>query len=45
MNLFKKLVRDSFMYKRKNIRNNLKKYNLEKIGEVLKKYNFDLTVR
>ena len=43
--LFFKLVRDSFVQKRKNLRNNLKSYNLEKIEEVLKKYNYDLTVR
>ena len=43
--LFFKLVRDSFKYKRKNLRNNLKGYNLEKIEEVLKKYNKDLTTR
>ena len=29
----------------KNLRNNLREYNLEKIEAVLKKYNFDLTVR
>ena len=43
--LFFKLVRDAFTQKRKNLRNNLKTYNLEKIEEVLKKHNFDLTVR
>ncbi len=43
--LFFKLVRDAFKQKRKNLRNNLKGYNLDKIEEVLKKYNFDLTVR
>ena len=43
--LFFNLVKDSFTQKRKTIKNNLKKYNLEKIEEVLKKYNFDLTVR
>ena len=43
--IFFKLVRDSFTQKRKTLRNNLKGYNLEKIGEVLKKYNFDLSVR
>lgn len=43
--LFFKLVRDSFQYKRKNLRNNLKQYNLEKIEEVLKKYGKDLTCR
>jgi 16S rRNA (adenine1518-N6/adenine1519-N6)-dimethyltransferase len=43
--LFFKLIRDSFKQKRKTIRNNLKEYDLEKIEEILKKYNFDLTVR
>ena len=45
MNLFNKLVRDSFLYKRKTIRNNLKGYNLEVIENVLKSYGFDLSVR
>ena len=43
--LFFKLVRDSFKQKRKTIRNNLKEYDLDKIEEVLKKYNYDLSVR
>ena len=43
--LFFRLVRDSFKYKRKNLRNNLKSYNLDIINSVLKKYNFDLSVR
>ena len=43
--LFFKIVRSAFQYKRKNIRNNLKNYDLKLIEEVLKKYNFDLTVR
>lgn len=43
--LFFNLVKDSFTQKRKTIKNNLKKYNLEKIEEVLKKYNFDLSAR
>ncbi len=43
--LFSKLVRDSFQYKRKNLRNNLKSYNLVKIEEVLRKYNYQLTSR
>ena len=42
---FDKLIRDAFRFKRKNIRNNLKNYDLEKIENVLKKYNYDLTVR
>lgn len=43
--LFFKLVKDSFNQKRKTLRNNLREYNLEKIEEALKKYNFDLNVR
>jgi len=43
--IFFKLIRDAFQYKRKNIRNNLKNYNLSIIEEVLKKYNYDLNVR
>lgn len=42
---FEKLVQDAFTMKRKNLRNNLKKYDLVKIEEVLKKYNLDLTNR
>ena len=42
---FYKLVRDSFQFKRKNVKNNLRDYDLEKVSEVLKKYNKDLTVR
>jgi len=43
--LFFKLVRDSFSFKRKTLRNNLKNYDLNKVSEVLSKYNLDLTVR
>jgi len=43
--LFFKLVRDSFKQKRKTLKNNLKEYNLEKISEILNKYNLDLSVR
>ena len=43
--IFFKLVRDSFKQKRKTLKNNLKGYNLEKVEEVLKKHNLDLTVR
>ena len=42
---FQKLVLDSFQFKRKNLRNNLKKYDLEKVSNVLSKYNYDLNVR
>ncbi len=43
--LFFKIVRDSFKFKRKNLRNNLKNYDLAKIEDVLKKYSFDLSNR
>lgn len=43
--LFFKLVKDSFKFKRKNIRNNLKGYNLDIIDRVLKSNNLDLTSR
>ena len=43
--LFFKLVRDSFTQKRKTLRNNLKGYDLDKIENVLKKYNMDLSAR
>ena len=43
--LFFNIVRDSFNQKRKTIKNNLKGYDLNKIESVLKKYNFDLSVR
>lgn len=43
--LFFKLVKDAFNQKRKTLRNNLKGYDLEKVEEVLKKYNLDLSVR
>ena len=44
-NEFFALIRDSFQYKRKNIRNNLKSYNLEIVESVLKKHSMDLSVR
>ena len=42
---FYKLVRDSFRFKRKTLKNNLFDYDLEKINEVLIKYNLNLSVR
>ena len=42
---FQDLVRDAFQFKRKNIRNNLKKYNLSIVEDVLKRHGFDLNVR
>ena len=42
---FEMIVRDSFQFKRKNIRNNLKKYDLKKVESVLKEHGYDLSVR
>jgi len=44
-NHFEKLVRDSFQFKRKTLKNNLKNYDLKKVEEVLKEYGYDLSVR
>lgn len=43
--LFFQLVRDSFQFKRKNLRNNLKKYDLNIVLSVLQLHHYDLTVR
>lgn len=40
-----KLIRESFKYKRKNLKNNLKNYNLNNIELLLKDINKDLTHR
>ncbi len=42
---FFKLVKDSFTHKRKNLKNNLKNYDLSKIDSILSKYNLNLNVR
>lgn len=42
---FMKLVHDSFQFRRKTLRNNLKKYNLSVIESVLNKYGYDPSVR
>ena len=42
---FDKLIRDSFKFKRKNLRNNLKGYDLTKIEKLLVKNNFSLNDR
>lgn len=42
---YKQLVRDSFQFKRKTLRNNLKGYDLESIDNVLNKYGFSLSNR
>ena len=43
--LFFKLVRDSFKYKRKTLKNNLIGYDLEKIDKILKENGLSLQVR
>ena len=43
--LFFKLIKDAFKMKRKNLRNNLKNYNLNNVLDVLQKYNLDLNNR
>jgi 16S rRNA (adenine1518-N6/adenine1519-N6)-dimethyltransferase len=42
---YKKFIRDAFQFKRKNLRNNLKGYDLEAIEAVLKKHNYTLNNR
>lgn len=42
---FNKIVHDSFQFKRKTIKNNLNKYDLKIIENVLKSYGYDLSVR
>lgn len=40
-----KLLKDAFQFKRKNLRNNLKNYDLSKIETILSANNYDLTNR
>ena len=42
---FQKIVRDSFQYKRKTIKNNLRSYDLKIVSDVLSKYGYDLSIR
>ena len=44
-NIFNKLLRDSFKFKRKTIKNNLKNYDLETINKVLLKHGYSLMSR
>ncbi len=43
--IYKQFVRDAFQFKRKNLRNNLKNYNLTDIELVLSRYNYTLNNR
>lgn len=45
MNKFEKLIKDSFKYKRKNLRNNLKSYDLKLIEVILNRNNYSLNDR
>lgn len=45
INHFSKLVKDSFRFKRKTIKNNLNGYDLDKINSILNKYGFDISDR
>lgn len=45
IDFFIEFVHDSFQFKRKTLRNNLKKYDLKAIESVLTKYGYDLSVR
>ena len=45
LSFFEKIVRDSFQFKRKNIKNNLKNYDIHIVESVLNKYGFDLNAR
>lgn len=45
INKFNNLVKDAFQFKRKNLRNNLKKYDLDKINSILIKHSLSLNNR
>lgn len=45
MKFFEQIVQDSFQFKRKNLKNNLKKYDLEVVASILSKYGKDLNDR
>ena len=43
--LLNRILKDSFKYKRKNLKNNLKGYDLKKIESVLEKHKLNITCR
>ena len=43
--IFEELIKQAFQFKRKNLRNNLKKYDLKLIDEILSQYNYSLSNR
>ena len=42
---FESFIKDAFQFKRKNLRNNLKKYNLDLIDNILRQHNYSLNNR
>ena len=42
---FEKLIKNAFQFKRKNLKNNLKSYDLDKISAILNKHNLSLSNR
>ena len=42
---FSQLIKDAFTFKRKNLKNNLSSYNLNKIADFLDRYNYTLSNR
>lgn len=42
---FEKFIKDAFQYKRKNLRNNLKNYDLEKIDKLLNQHGMSISSR
>ena len=45
VDFFINFVRDCFQYKRKNLKNNLYKYDLKKIDKILSKYGLNIYAR
>ncbi len=45
LDFFEKIVRDSFQFKRKTIKNNLKSYDLNIVESILNNYGYDLSIR
>ena len=43
--VFFKLIKDAFKLKRKNLKNNLREYDLDKVEKILNKYDLSLTSR
>ncbi len=44
-NKYEKFLKDAFRFKRKNLRNNLSNYDLDKIESIISKYGYSLSTR